>query len=106
MLGSLRGLLAGCCYLILAVPALAQMPGGGPPAVGVIVVEPKEVAETTEFNGRVEATDRVNLVARVSAYLEEQLFRDGADVRWLRRRGFGRVPVNTPDADCAPALLA
>lgn len=71
----------GCLVSVFAAPALAQMPGGGPPAVGVAVVESKDIAETTEFNGRIEAVDRVNVVARVSAFLEEQLFREGADVK-------------------------
>ncbi|WP_454919096.1 efflux RND transporter periplasmic adaptor subunit [Xanthobacter sediminis] len=72
---------AACCLFVLAAsPALAQTPGG-PPAVGVVRVVPKAVTETSEFNGRIEARDRVNVVARVSAFLEEQLFRDGADVR-------------------------
>ncbi|MFC0216885.1 membrane fusion protein (multidrug efflux system) [Pseudochelatococcus lubricantis] len=79
---SFRGLVAACCLIVLAAPALAQMPGGGgPPAVGVVTVQETELTETTEFNGRIEATDRVNLVARVSAFLEEQLFVEGADVK-------------------------
>ncbi|MGY6251750.1 efflux RND transporter periplasmic adaptor subunit, partial [Bosea thiooxidans] len=61
-----RHLLISCCLLGLVAPALAQAqaPGGAPPAVGVISVVPTEIAETTEFNGRIEAVDRVNIVAR------------------------------------------
>ncbi|MGA0565150.1 efflux RND transporter periplasmic adaptor subunit [Ancylobacter sp. VNQ12] len=73
---------ATCCLLaLLSSSALAQTPAGAPPAVGVVTVEPTEVTESTEFNGRIEAVDRVNIVARVSAFLEEQLFREGADVK-------------------------
>ncbi|WP_371349303.1 efflux RND transporter periplasmic adaptor subunit [Ancylobacter sp. IITR112] len=73
---------ATCCLLaLLSSAALAQTPAGAPPAVGVVTVEPTEVTESTEFNGRIEAVDRVNIVARVSAFLEEQLFREGADVK-------------------------
>lgn len=82
MVRSFRRSLIACGLLaLLTPPALAQVPGGGPPAVGVVVVEPQEIRETSEFNGRVEATDRVNVVARVAAFLEEQLFREGADVK-------------------------
>lgn len=77
-----RGIWAACCLAAAAAPALAQMPGGGgPPAVGVVTVAETELTETTEFNGRVEATDRVNVVARVAAFLEEQLFIEGGDVK-------------------------
>lgn len=78
---SFHGLVAACCLIALSTPALAQMPGGGgPPAVGVVTVTETEQTQTTEFNGRVEAIERVNIVARVSAFLEEQLFVEGADV--------------------------
>lgn len=66
----------------MALPASAQMPGpAGPPAVGVITVESKPVVDHTELSGRIEAKDRVALVARVTAYLEKQFFEDGADVK-------------------------
>lgn len=69
-------------FLSFATAASAQMPGaGGPPAVGVVTVAETAINETTEFNGRIEATDKVNIVARVSAFLEEQLFTEGADVK-------------------------
>lgn len=73
---------ATCLSLAFAVPALAQMPGGGgPPAVGVAAVQPQEVRETTTFNGRVEAIERLNAVARVTAFLNERLFTEGTDVK-------------------------
>ncbi|RAX41171.1 efflux RND transporter periplasmic adaptor subunit [Rhizobium tropici] len=69
-------------FLSFATSASAQMPGaGGPPPVGVVTVTETAINETTEFNGRIEATDKVNIVARVSAFLEEQLFTEGADVK-------------------------
>lgn len=69
-------------FLSFATSASAQMPGaGGPPPVGVVTVAETVINETTEFNGRIEATDKVNIVARVSAFLEEQLFTEGADVK-------------------------
>ena len=81
MRGTLRGLMVGCCLMTLAGPAAEQMPGGPPPAVGVVTVEPTAMVETTEVNGRIKAVGNVGLVARVSAFLDEQLFTDGAEVR-------------------------
>lgn len=64
-----------------ASPAWAQFGPGGPPAVGVVRAEPHAVTETSEFVGRIQATDRVNLVARVTAYLEQMIFTEGAEVK-------------------------
>jgi membrane fusion protein (multidrug efflux system) len=51
-----------------------------PPQVGVVRVVKKPMRETSEFVGRIQATDRVNLVARVTAFLEEIDFKEGAEV--------------------------
>ncbi|MEO3475205.1 efflux RND transporter periplasmic adaptor subunit [Roseomonas sp. CAU 1739] len=74
--------LAGAVALFLAgaLPAAAQFGPQGPPAVGVITAERRPITETTEFVGRVEATDRVNIRARVTGFLQERLFREGSDV--------------------------
>lgn len=62
--------------------ALAQpAPGGPPPAVGVVRAKLEPVTQSNQFVGRIEATDRVNLVARVTAFLEQRLFTEGADVK-------------------------
>lgn len=76
-----RSLLAAA-LLLPAVPALAQPgPGGPPPAVGVVKVQRQPVYETSEFVGRVQAINRVDLVARVTAFLEQQLFTEGSEVK-------------------------
>ncbi len=80
MRSSFLAVLLGSC-LLLPVPALGQMPGGGPAAVGVAEVAPEDVRPTTEFNGRIEAVQRLNAVARVTAFLEERLFMEGTDVK-------------------------
>ena len=67
--------------LSLIVPAAAQMGPGGPPAVGVVTVQKHAITETEEFVGRVEATDKVVLVARVTAFMEKQDFVEGAEVK-------------------------
>lgn len=64
----------------LASPALAQPGPSGPPAVGVAVVQKRPVIETSEFVGRIQAVNRVDLVARVTAFLEERQFTEGNEV--------------------------
>ncbi len=66
--------------LLAAGPALAQAPGGPPPAVGVVTAEPASITESSEFVGRIQAIDRVTLTARVTAFLEQRLFTEGAEV--------------------------
>jgi membrane fusion protein (multidrug efflux system) len=60
--------------------AHAQAPGG-PPAVGVVRVQQQPITETSEFVGRIQATDRVNLIARVTAFLEQRRFTEGSEVK-------------------------
>ena len=60
-------------------PVWAQQPP--PPAVGVAQVERKPITETSEFLGRVQAINRVDLSARVTAFLEKRLFTEGTEVR-------------------------
>jgi membrane fusion protein (multidrug efflux system) len=62
-------------------PAFAQMGAGGPPAVGVVTVKQQSVTETDQFVGRIQAINRVDLVARVTGFLEKRLFTEGAEVK-------------------------
>jgi membrane fusion protein (multidrug efflux system) len=77
------GLLASLSLPILlpATGALAQQPGGPPPAVGTAPVARRAVTESNEFIGRIDAVDRVDLQSRVTAFLQERLFDEGADVK-------------------------
>jgi membrane fusion protein (multidrug efflux system) len=61
--------------------AMAQQPGGAPPAVGVVAASRQPVTQSTEYIARIQATNRVNLVARVSANLDEVLFTEGTEVK-------------------------
>lgn len=61
--------------------AFAQPAPGAPPAVGVVRAKLAPVTESNTFVGRIEATDRVNLVARVTGFLEKRLFTEGAEVK-------------------------
>ncbi len=67
-------------FPLLARPASAQPGPPGPPAVGVIKAQLQPVTETSEFVGRIQAIDRVDIVARVTAFIEERLFTEGAEV--------------------------
>ncbi len=60
-------------------PARAQF-GGGPPAVGTVKAQQQPIIETNEFVGRVQAVNRVDLVARVTAFLEQRVFTEGTEV--------------------------
>src|SRR3984957_3241229 len=71
---------------ILAVISLASLESAGaqqapPPAVGVEKVERKPITETSEFLGRVQAINRVQLSARVTAFLEKRQFAEGSEVK-------------------------
>jgi membrane fusion protein (multidrug efflux system) len=59
----------------------AQPAPAGPPAVGVVEAVRRPITETSEFLGRVEAVNRVNVVARVTAFLEKRLFMEGAEIK-------------------------
>jgi membrane fusion protein (multidrug efflux system) len=59
----------------------AQPAPSGPPAVGVVAAAKRPITETSEFLGRVEAVNRVNVVARVTAFLEKRLFNEGSEVK-------------------------
>ena len=59
----------------------AQPAAGGPPAVGVVEATKRPITETSEFLGRIEAVNRVNVVARVTAFLEKRMFKEGAEVK-------------------------
>ena len=74
--------LAVCAIAIGATAATrAQPAASAPPAVGVFAATKRPIIETSEFLGRVEAVNRVNVVARVTAFLEKRLFNEGAEVK-------------------------
>lgn len=77
----IRFLLAGLIATGAGGAALSQSAPGGPPAVGVVEATRRPIIETSEFLGRIEAVNRVNVVARVTAFLEKRLFNEGAEVK-------------------------
>ncbi|HEY6395168.1 MAG TPA: efflux RND transporter periplasmic adaptor subunit, partial [Candidatus Binataceae bacterium] len=69
-------------FAALATPcAMAQPAPSAAPAVGVVTVQRQPMTDSYQFNGRVEAINGVNIVARVSAFLDKQLFTEGIDVK-------------------------
>jgi len=78
---SIGGLIAGLLAIGAHAAALTQTAQGGPPAVGVVEATRLPITESSKFLGRIEAINRVNVVARVTAFLEERLFTEGAEVK-------------------------
>ena len=78
---SIRLLLAGLVTTGSDGAALSQSAPGGPPAVGIVEAIRRPITETNEFLGRIEAINRVNVVARVTGFLDKRLFVEGAEIK-------------------------
>ena len=50
-------------------------------SVGTVAAERRAVSQKTEFVGRIEAIERVELRARVTGFLQEVLFKEGDEVK-------------------------
>src|SRR5262249_47338292 len=61
----------------LSAPVLAQQGQAMTVPVGTVMAERKAVTKTSDFVGRVEAINRVDVRARVTGYLEAVLFQEG-----------------------------
>ena len=66
---------------VFGTTAEAQPAPAAPPAVGVFEAVKRPVTESSEFLGRIEAPNRVSVVARVTAFLEKRSFVEGAEVK-------------------------
>lgn len=60
-----------------AAPAAAQQAQPAAVPVGTVYAERQPISNIRDFVGRVEATDRVDVRARVHGYLEQVLFKEG-----------------------------
>ncbi|HVH78057.1 MAG TPA: efflux RND transporter periplasmic adaptor subunit [Stellaceae bacterium] len=67
--------------VLVSAQVAAQAPGGGPPVVGVVRAQRQQITQSDEFIGRIQAVNRVALVARITGYLEKRLFVEGAEVK-------------------------
>jgi membrane fusion protein (multidrug efflux system) len=76
--------LSGAVLLAAALaagPACAQQGNAPPPAVGVVKVAREPVTQSSEYVGRIQSPQRVNVVARVTAFIEKRFFTEGAEVK-------------------------
>lgn len=86
--------------------AARAQPASDPPSVGVVEVAKRSITETSEFLGRIEAINHVNVVARVTAFLEKRLFSEGAEVSandqlYLLERGPFQADLDAKKAQVA-----
>lgn len=70
-------------FLVLSTLMMCTVAARGqaPPAVGVVTARERPVTQTNQFVGRIQAEKRVNLIARVSGFLEKRAFVQGAEVK-------------------------
>lgn len=73
-------LIAGCSDATGKADAPPAQAAGGPPVSAAAVIE-KQVAETQEFSGRLEAVERVEIRPRVSGFITAVNFKPGAEVK-------------------------
>jgi membrane fusion protein, multidrug efflux system len=57
--------------LCVVLPASAQQPPPSTVPVGVVRAELKPISKTADFVGRVESINRVQIVARVTGFLDD-----------------------------------
>ena len=65
--------------LLAATPLAAQQPSVIP--VGTLVAELRPITKASDFVGRVEAVERVDIRARVTGFLQEVMFTEGELVK-------------------------
>lgn len=70
-------------FLVLSTLMMCTVTARGqaPPAVGVVTAQERPVTQTNQFVGRIQAEKRVNLIARVSGFLEKRAIEQGAEVK-------------------------
>src|ERR1700736_5530495 len=73
--------IAGAISIGVTAASRAQPAASGPPAVGIVEATKRPITETSEFLGRIQGVNRVNVVARVSAFLEKRLFNEGDEIK-------------------------
>lgn len=88
VVGANAAVLAALALLLAGCGGGSGAPAGGPPgggmppaAVGVVTVEPTQVALTTELPGRLEAWRTAQVRARITGIVQKRLFTEGSDVK-------------------------
>jgi membrane fusion protein, multidrug efflux system len=67
------------CIIAVAPQVMAQTPAAIP--VGTVAAELRPITSATEYVGRVEAMERVEIRARVTGFLQDVLFKEGDIVK-------------------------
>ena len=73
--------MASLAATVVVSSAVAQQAPPKPAVVGVVAAVRKAVTQSSEYVGRIQAIERVNLIARVAAFLDQRLFTEGAEVK-------------------------
>jgi len=84
LVGVARAAVALACLATLAAcgrPEAQAGPPPGPPPVSVAATLEREIVETDEFPGRIEAVESVEVRARVNGYIQSVDFKPGTQVR-------------------------
>ena len=71
----------GSCMLMFQSPHGQTPPAGPPPEVGVFTAERRQIPVVKEFVGRIDASESVEVRARIEGFLDKQLFQDGSLVQ-------------------------
>jgi membrane fusion protein, multidrug efflux system len=83
-LGIFRIALALTALTVLSACSKPEAQGGpppGPPPVSVAAAVEREIIETDEFPGRIEAVESVEVRARINGYIQSVDFKPGVEVR-------------------------
>jgi len=67
--------------LAVSLPAYGQQAAPDTVPVGTVIAERKPIEKSLDFVGRVEATDHVDIKARVTGFLDSVLFKEGDQVK-------------------------
>jgi RND family efflux transporter MFP subunit len=69
-----------CAAMVGCQPVVQQLPEARPPEVIVCLPVSDEITDHEDFTGQTQAVKTVNILARVSGYLDEVFFKDGDEV--------------------------
>src|SRR5258707_8118374 len=99
--------MASLAATVVASSAVAQQAPPKPAVVGVVAAVRKAVTQSSEYVGRIQAIERVNLTARVAAFLDQRLFTEGAEVKkdeslYRLEQGPFQADVKAKEAALAP----
>jgi membrane fusion protein (multidrug efflux system) len=68
-------------WLLLGAGAALAQTGAPAPTVAVVPVASREITDTADLTGRITAIDKVDIIARVTGFLEQRLFTEGSTVK-------------------------